>query len=250
MKNINRLSLPSTQGAAVTFVVALALSGCSTVKTQSATDLPPVIDAKQVARAQTYFDGLQASISKSSDATCAASVSSSRSASVESSGPSEANEWRAELKVANACVQSQNWPSLEGLGNQMAQRWPDSPWGAFYLSLAAEGRHEFRRALWMIELADRKSGRLQGLFAYQRSRVLFDLGEMQASIAEMNRAMTLNPSLIDGDLFLAELAAKDLDWDQAVSRYQAALRIDSMNSEAIKGLKEVEAQRKPAGGKQ
>src|SRR6185437_14292476 len=76
-------------------------------------------------------------------------------------------------------------------GQLMATQFFVEPWGAFYLSVAADQRHDLQRALWMIELAVKKSPH-NGLLYYQRGRVHWQLNEIGSAIADYNTAVKEN----------------------------------------------------------
>jgi tetratricopeptide (TPR) repeat protein len=145
-------------------------------------------------------------------------------------------EWKDLVARANACVGKKDWATLEGLANDLAQGEADSPWGPYFLSVSAEGRGDLARAMWMIDLATKKSGGRQALFIYQRGRVLMAFGEPAKAMSEIQSALALEPRLVEGHLFLAEIHARDLETSKAVEHYRAALTVEPANPRAIAGL--------------
>lgn len=156
--------------------------------------------------------------------------------------PSSATSWRGEkynqlMVLANACASLGKGERLEQLGALMAKKDHDQPWGAFYLSLASEMNKDYRRALWMIDLAIKKSP-TQALFSYQKGRILWELDERGASVAMHNEAIKKNPNFLNAHIFLAKLYLRDQNWSGASSHFKTILSLDSSNVEATMGLGE------------
>lgn len=154
-------------------------------------------------------------------------------------GTGQSKDWRKLVGHANTCVKEKNWKTLETLAAAIARIDIDSPWGAYYLSLAAEGAGENQRALWMIDLAQKKAGGTSGLFAYQKGRLFFALGEIPRAMKEVEKAVQIDTRLGEGYLFLAEIYHRDLEYDRAVAAYRAALQNDGKSAKALTGLAEV-----------
>ncbi|HAG91229.1 MAG TPA: hypothetical protein DCL41_05125, partial [Bdellovibrionales bacterium] len=62
-------------------------------------------------------------------------------------------QWKSLVVLAGNCVQAKNFFQLERVADQLAKIEPESHWGSYYLSLAAEYRKDLPRAFWMINLA-------------------------------------------------------------------------------------------------
>lgn len=153
-----------------------------------------------------------------------------------SEGPSK--DWKDLLGRANTCVSEKNWGTLENLANEMARADIDSPWAAYYLSVAAEAKGDLPRAMWMVELAQKKAGGKSGLLLYQRGRVWLRMKETSKAVADIQKAVGLEPRLAEGHLFLAEIYSRDLEADKAVTHFRAALDKDAKNYRALTGLAE------------
>ena len=148
-------------------------------------------------------------------------------------------DWKDWLSRANACTEQKNWKTLEQVAQAMARVDLDSPWGAYFMSVAAEGRGEWARALWMVELAQKKAGGVNALFAYQKGRVLLGAKETVKAMAELEKATALSPSFSHAHLFLAQVYHRDLEWDKAQKHYEAAVASDDHNVESLMGLAEM-----------
>ncbi|PIS11031.1 MAG: hypothetical protein COT73_06215, partial [Bdellovibrio sp. CG10_big_fil_rev_8_21_14_0_10_47_8] len=76
------------------------------------------------------------------------------------------------INKANICVIGKNAAGTEKLALWMTQQNPQSAWGVFYMSLAAEMQGQIDKGLWLIELAMKKSSDLPFL-VYQKARMLY-----------------------------------------------------------------------------
>lgn len=148
---------------------------------------------------------------------------------------------------AHQCVREKNWKSLESLGNSIAQVKAESPWGAYFLSVAAEGVGNLPRAMWMIELSQKKAGKPVGLFLYQRGRIWLEMKDTTAGLVDLEKAVDLEPGLVDGHLYIAEVYHRDLDLAKAQKHYEQALHLDPKSLRALGGLAEIHIV-KEAGG--
>lgn len=146
--------------------------------------------------------------------------------------------WRALLASANACVQTGNWKMLELVGTEMAQIQHLSPWGPYYLSLAAESRKEYPRALWMAELALKKAP-ASGLLVFQQGRIHWLMRDQTTALKSFQRATELEPRLSDAHLVLGQMALVNGDLNEAGKRFQAAIAAESNYVPALLGLGEV-----------
>ena len=66
-------------------------------------------------------------------------------------------DWRKMVSLANACVKAKDWRKVELLGSELGISAHLTPWGPYFLSLAAESRKDYPRAVWMLELALKKA---------------------------------------------------------------------------------------------
>ena len=77
---------------------------------------------------------------------------------------------------------------VEKVGSRLAKIDHASPWGAYFLSLGSQGQGNHTRALWMSDLALKKSPKL-GFLHYQKGRVLWGMGEYESAVTSMNDAL-------------------------------------------------------------
>lgn len=157
--------------------------------------------------------------------------------------PASDKSWRKEnletlSRYANACALSEKYDRLAQIGNYLAQRHHLLPWGAYYLSLSAEGEKQYARALWMAELAINKSPRTAMLY-YQRGRIYWYLGEHSKAVESYNIAIRENPKFLDAHLFLGELYFRDQNFKLAEKHFKIVLAIDANNTSALAGLAEI-----------
>lgn len=152
-------------------------------------------------------------------------------------------DWKMMVNHANACTIEKNWRTLEGLANAMARSDVDSPWGAYFLSLSAEGLGDLHRANWMADLAQKKAGGKVGLFSFQKGRLLFALKETSLAMQEIESALKLDPSLVEGHLFLGSIYRRDGELERAEKLYMAALNVDQKHLKALTSLAEIKLER-------
>ncbi|MGE0764273.1 MAG: tetratricopeptide repeat protein [Bdellovibrionales bacterium] len=155
--------------------------------------------------------------------------------------------WREVLNAANACVQSGQWAMVEQVGNHLAQSEHLAPWGAYYMSLAAENRKELPRAMWMIELALKKTPQ-NGLLVYQQGRLQWLNGEQSTAQKTLKRAIEIDKRLVDAQLLLGQLALISSDNSEAGKRFQAALQVEPRHLPSLLGWAEVRIRAKDAKG--
>jgi tetratricopeptide (TPR) repeat protein len=146
--------------------------------------------------------------------------------------------WKPLVMAANACVQSKQWKMVEAIGAHLAQHHHLSPWGPYFLSLAAENRKEYPRALWMIELAIKKAP-ASGLLTYQQGRLYWISRDQTTAVQSFKKAIELDNRLADAHLVLGQLALIAGQTDEAGKRFQSALDSESRNIAALVGLAEV-----------
>lgn len=91
---------------------------------------------------------------------------------------------------ANKCVSAKNPGMTERYGMLMTRKEPKSPMGVFYMGLSAEMMNQEEKALWLVELAIKKSGDAPYLL-YQRARMLAKTGQNAESNADFIKASDL-----------------------------------------------------------
>lgn len=224
MKSTLKLSL---------LAAALLTSACATT---------PKADNDRVAaeKSRPYLDGISFVTANHADGTCALPTAAQKVAKSATDAPSK--EWKDLLSKASACVGKKDWKTLEQVAETLARVDINAPWGVYFLSVSAEARGDWQRAMWMADLALKKSGGQNALFTYQRGRVFLAMKETSKAMSEVNKAVGLEPRLIAGQLFLAEIYHRDLEWDKAGVHYEAMLEVDAKSAVALAGLGEVRFQ--------
>lgn len=206
----------------------LSLVGCAT-SNQGIKE-----DPQAAARSRAYLDNVEWVVLEnySSKATCSGPadydkpiVHTGDKSLAKTAEGEPSKDWKSLVEKSNACVRDTNWKSLEALGTALARLDMDSPWGSYFLSLAAEGTGDYQRALWMADLAQKKAGGRSGLFSYQKGRVFFAMNEVSLAMKQVKQALDLDTKLADGHFFLGEIYQRDLEDKQATSELEAALSI-------------------------
>ncbi len=188
-------------------------------------------------KSRAYFDSMSYVLAGTAGGTCAPPTASQKAAMSSVDGPSK--EWRDLLQKASACVGDKNWKTLDQVAETMARTDINAPWGAYFLSVSAEGQGDFQRALWMVELAQKKAGNAVGLFTYQHGRIMLGLKDTTRAMNDVKKAVSLEPRLTMGHMFLAQIHQRDLEWDQAGEHFAAVLAGDDRNVTALAGLADV-----------
>lgn len=157
--------------------------------------------------------------------------------------PASDRSWRRErlsqvINHANNCALLKRWDRVEVFGEHLAQSDPWAPWGAYYLSLAAQGRGELVRALWMADLSLKKSP-ATALFHYQKARVHWELKEYDAAIDKLREALSHDSKLTDAHLLLGQVYFRDKEYRRATQHFNQVLAVESNNSLAMVGLAEI-----------
>jgi tetratricopeptide (TPR) repeat protein len=219
--------------------IAMSLFGCATAPKQASDD--SVVAAKA---SQAYLQDLvpvPATEKFADDPGCKVpdEAGNDKKSEKYANAGAPSKVWKKLVAHANSCVKSKNWQSLNSLGQALARIDMDSPWGSYFMSLASEGQGELRRAIWMADLAQKKSGGSKGIFVYQKARLMFLLKDYKAAMKLMEKSVEIEPSLTEAQVFLGDIHRRDLETDKAQACYLAALKVDPKNSHAIAALKEM-----------
>lgn len=145
-------------------------------------------------------------------------------------------DWKMWVQAAGACVQKQDWAQTEKLGTEMSSRHIDSPWGPYFLGVAAIQRREFLRAQWMFDLSEKKAGAPIGLVHYEKARMIEKEEGAAAAAKEMKVAINADPSLLPALLWLAQVHHRDRMNVEAEKYYRSVLSLKSDNYPALAGL--------------
>lgn len=143
--------------------------------------------------------------------------------------------WKSLMAKGNGCINKGQWSMVEFVGERISQLEPDAPWGAYYLSIAAENRGHIERALWMIDLALKKATNV-GVLRYQKGRILWKQEFFREAIAEMQKSIELDKNIKDAHLFLGQIYLRELDFKRAQGHFDSVLLMESRNQQALLGL--------------
>jgi len=150
----------------------------------------------------------------------------------------EALTWKKLVPVANACVKSKDWNKVEKMGNFLATHAHLTPWGPYYMALSAEGRKDYPRAIWMLELALKKDPK-EGLFHYELGRIYWQGGDEANAVKNMQMASDLGPGLTEAHFVMGQLAMQRHDYSAAQTMFQRALKADSKHVPSLLGMSEL-----------
>lgn len=147
----------------------------------------------------------------------------------------EALEWKKISPLANACVKAKDWSKVEKMGNHLATHAHLTPWGAYYMGVAAEGRKDYPRAVWMLELALKKAPK-EGIFHYEIGRIQWELGEDQEAMKHLRQASEMNPTLTEAHFVMGQVAMRRHEYSDAESYFAKALHNDNKHLNSILGM--------------
>jgi tetratricopeptide (TPR) repeat protein len=142
-------------------------------------------------------------------------------------------DWKSLLETVNHCAEQNQWLSVETIGYELLKTNVNSPWGAYYLSLAAEYNRDLPRALWMVDLAIKKASSQMAILQFQRGRVLWLLDQKSQAIKEFTLSAKLDKNIFDANLFLAEISYHDLEYKTAAQKFKEVLAVDSNNLRSL-----------------
>lgn len=155
--------------------------------------------------------------------------------------------WRQQVTAGSGCVHAGQWKMVELIGDEMSQSQHLVPWGPYFLSLAAEQRKEFPRALWMIELALKKAP-ASGLLTYQQGRIYWQTKDQNAALKSFQRATELDKRIADAQLILGQTALINGQVDEAIKRFDLCLEAESRAVPALLGLAEAKIKKNDSKG--
>ena len=204
-------------------ITSLVLAGCASSGTKTGATTGTV-DQQQQAKTDVYLQGLSASPASAAGDSCSAVKTAS---------------WKTMVSKASACVRTQQWSQVEDYAYEISRSDVDSPWGLYFYSLAAEGRKDYHRALWMIEAAIKKASPKVALFRYQKGRLLWLEKPSEAALKEVEAAAKADPNLLDAHVFLGDARLRSWDLSQAETHFSTALRLKSNSYEAVRGMADV-----------
>jgi len=147
-------------------------------------------------------------------------------------------DWKARMTMTNACAGEGQWNKVEELGNFMAQKEPLAPWGSYYLSLAATARKDYSRAMWMIELAIKKSPK-EAMLQYQQGKINWHMQDYALATKQFEKTLSFDPEFHEAHVMLGQIYYRDQDFDRAKKHFEAVITKDFRNFNALVGRAEI-----------
>ncbi|MBX9768838.1 MAG: tetratricopeptide repeat protein [Bdellovibrionales bacterium] len=139
------------------------------------------------------------------------------------------------LQVANSCAAKKQWNELQKVATDLLERFPESAWGNYYLSLVFEHQGFLDRALWTIDLAQRK-GAQWGVLSYQKARIHWAKGDYQEAEAAFLKALEKDQGLNEAHYFLGRLYYRDYEFPKAIVHLKKWVDGKPQDSESLKFL--------------
>lgn len=146
--------------------------------------------------------------------------------------------WKTRMTMTNACAGEGQWEKVEELGNFMAQKEPLAPWGTYYLSLAATARKDYSRAMWMIELAIKKSPK-EAMLQYHQGKIYWHMQDYAKATKQFEKALSYDPEFHESHVMLGQIYYRDQDYDKAKAHFESVISKDFRNFNALVGRAEI-----------
>lgn len=211
-------------------LLALFLTGCAGGGPKdSSNELTPQVSQSEMKK---YFSGLR----------LAASAPGETQGRCSDSSTSKSTDWKALVQAASQCVVEKNWKKVEELAFEISRRDLNNPWAPYFISLTAEQSGEFARAMWMVELAMKKSSPDIALFRFQKGRLWFAQKQVSKAMSEFEFAAAKDPHLVEANVFLGEVHFRDSEPDKAMAYFKKVVSQDETNIRGLKGLAECHIQ--------
>lgn len=152
-------------------------------------------------------------------------------------------DWRRIIPMANACVRTADWRKVEAMGAHMGVHAHLTPWGPYYMSLAAGARKDYPRAIWMLELALKKAPQ-EGLFHYQMGRIYWEMDDDTAALKSLKTASDLNPSLTDAHWVMGQISLQRGELGEAERQLMRAIDNNFKHWPALMAMASVKSKAK------
>lgn len=141
-------------------------------------------------------------------------------------------DWTKLLGFANACIRRGNWNMVEAIGNKLAVDTSHSPWGPYYLSLVAERHGNMPKALWMIDLAIKRSPNV-GILTYNKARLLWKMDLFEESVSYFEKSILLKVNVLEAHYFLGKIYLRDQDLNSAKSQFEISLKYNPQHFDSL-----------------
>lgn len=145
------------------------------------------------------------------------------------------HEWRKLIPLANACAKSGDWRRVDDIGQHLSVQAHSTPWGPYYLSLSASARKDYPRAVWLLQLAQKKAPK-EGLLHYQLGRIYWEMEDEVGALKEFTLASDLNSDLTEAHWVVGQAALHSGNHSEAEKRLGRALSNDSRHWPALMAM--------------
>lgn len=157
--------------------------------------------------------------------------------------PSNSTSWRGEnlkniFEHANNCIRSGTAAQVERIGNFLSQKHYQTPWGPYYLSVAAEIKKEYARGIWMVDLALKRDPK-NAWVSYQKGRLHWLSGEYSTGLQAFRMAIENDSTFVDANIFLGQVYFSNGDYKQALKYFENAKSSQPSSLDAAIGLAEI-----------
>jgi tetratricopeptide (TPR) repeat protein len=150
----------------------------------------------------------------------------------------EKTDWTQLLKFANSCAAKEKWQMLEVIAKKLSSQTSFSPWGPYYLSLVSEKNRNFEKAMWMIDLAIKRTPDL-GILYYQKGRLNWIQKNFNEGFIYFEKSVQYNLKISEPHIFMATLYLRDNEIENAQKNYEIALLYSPGSFEAFVGLAKI-----------
>jgi len=214
-------------------MIVLLLAGCASKPSKTAKAAPE--QAKEEVKA-TYTEKVKA-----------ASLDNLGRMPCPRDGAWNGQDWRKIIPMANGCVKAKDWRKVENIGAYLGVHAHLTPWGAYYMSVAAGARKDYPRAVWMMELALKKAPG-EGLFHYQLGRMHWEMEDDTSALKHLKMASEMNPTLTDAHWVMGQIALQRGEMNQAQELLEKALNNEPTHFGALMAMASLKSKGKDLEG--
>jgi tetratricopeptide (TPR) repeat protein len=145
--------------------------------------------------------------------------------------------WKDAVAAANSCFKSRDMEAVEALGQDLCTKDTSTPWGPYFLARVALQRNQLDRALWMVELSEKRAPDF-GVIHYLAGQILWERKEFKEATAEFEKSVSFDQGLGPAHLILGQVYLRDQEYDKAAPQFNLALKYLPDNIVALSGQAE------------
>lgn len=149
----------------------------------------------------------------------------------------EKQKWRDLVDAGYSCIRDKNWGTLSEVATLLSHNHLKAPWGPYFRSIVSESKADYSRALWMIELANKKAPN-NPLVMYQKARILWGTKNETEAYNLFKEVYKLNSNLYEVPLFLGFVEYRDRNFKEAIAYFQKVEKYVNRNPEFNAALAE------------